>query len=45
LLLKQARRLQTTPEVVLDRLARELDVLPDDREPDEPRLMRALVSV
>jgi hypothetical protein len=29
-LLKQAQRLQTTPEMVLDHLARELDSLPDD---------------
>jgi hypothetical protein len=36
LLLKQARRLQTTPEAVLDQLARELDILPDDTADAEP---------
>ena len=35
LLLKQARRLQTTPEAVLEQLARELDLLPDDVEAEE----------
>ena len=38
LLLKQARRLQTTPEAVLEQLARELDVLPDEAYADEPSL-------
>jgi hypothetical protein len=38
LLLKQAQRLQTTPEAVLEQLARELDVLPDGGYADEPAL-------
>ena len=38
LLLKQARRLQTTPEAVLEQLARELDVLPVRAYPYEPQL-------
>jgi hypothetical protein len=38
LLLKQARRLQTTPEAVLEQLARELDVLPNETYDDEPPL-------
>ena len=38
LLLKQAQRWQTTPEAVLEQLARELDVLPDEGYADEPAL-------
>ncbi len=38
LLLKQARRLQTTPEAVLEQLARELDIRPDEAFADEPPL-------
>ena len=37
-LLKQAQRLQTTPELVLDQLARELDPLFDDPESAVPLL-------
>ena len=37
-ILKQAQRMQTTPEAVLDQLARELDALPDDIESGEPPL-------
>jgi len=38
LLLKQAQRLQTTPEAVLEQLARELDLLPDEADADEAPL-------
>lgn len=36
LLLKQARRLQTTPEAVLEQLARDLDARPEATDVDEP---------
>jgi hypothetical protein len=37
-ILKRAQHLQTTPEVVLDQLARELDILPNDLEAGESPL-------
>jgi hypothetical protein len=37
-ILRRAQRLQTTPEVVLDQLVRELDILPDDLEAGDPLL-------